>query len=128
MMDSVRNVSEFIAENTGRIGNSLKKFGVVGENAFRWMPEQVNAQSAWVQRLQNAQEVASGLEMISSEVLSITENFNEIQQQTEEFKKSITDSPKKEDADNKAVKESGDASKTASPAPTLADTDLDPDD
>ncbi len=38
MIDSVRNVNEFIAENTGRIGNALKKFQVVSPNAFKWIP------------------------------------------------------------------------------------------
>ncbi|MDJ0737888.1 MAG: hypothetical protein QNJ47_28155 [Nostocaceae cyanobacterium] len=45
MIDFVRNVSEFIAENTGRIGNALKKFQVISPDAFKWMPEQVNSKS-----------------------------------------------------------------------------------
>ncbi|NJO61349.1 MAG: hypothetical protein HC836_24770 [Richelia sp. RM2_1_2] len=89
MVDSLRNISEFIAENTGKIGNALMKFGAIGENAFAWMPERVNAQSVWVQRLQNLEEAASGIEMITGEILQITENVNEIKKQTDEFNKEI---------------------------------------
>ncbi|WP_017314926.1 hypothetical protein [Mastigocladopsis repens] len=128
IVDSVRNVSEFVAENIGRIGNALKKFGVVGERAYRWMPEQVNSQSVWVQRLQNLEDAASGLEMITSEVLSVTENINQIKQQTDEFKKSISDSPTKEQSENTAVKTQADASKAVSAAVALAESDKEADD
>ncbi|NJN13605.1 MAG: hypothetical protein HC815_39210 [Richelia sp. RM1_1_1] len=53
------------------------------------MPERVNAQSVWVQRLQNLEEAASGIEMITGEILQITENVNEIKKQTDEFNKEI---------------------------------------
>ncbi|NJM23601.1 MAG: hypothetical protein HC907_35785 [Richelia sp. SM1_7_0] len=101
MVDSIRNISEFIAENTGKIGNALMKFGAIGDRAFPWMPEQVNAQSIWMQRLENLEEAASGIEMITGEVLQITENVNEIKKQKEGFEKSIEDLAPKERPDNK---------------------------
>jgi hypothetical protein len=127
MIDSVRNIGEFTAENTGRIGNALRKFGVVGENAYKAMPEQVNAQSAWVQRLNNLEEAASGIEMVTSELASITQNVNEIREQKEEFEKSITDSPTKEQKENTAVKAAAVASKSASPGQDLSEEDKESD-
>lgn len=119
MIDSVRSIGEFIAENTGRIGNALKRFGVVGDDAYRWMPEQVNGQSLWVQKLQNLEDAASGIEMVTGEVASIAQNVNEIKEQSDIFKKSLEDSPKKEQTENKAVKESEDSSKADSNSPLI---------
>jgi hypothetical protein len=119
MMDSVGNISEFIAENTGRIGNALKKYQVIAPDAFKWMPEQVNGQSILVQRLQNLEEAVSGIEMISSEVLNVTQNVNEINQQYQEFQKSISDSPKKEQLENTAIKTDATTQKAASNTPAI---------
>jgi hypothetical protein len=91
IVDSARNIAEFSAENIGKIGNALMRFGAIGEKAFSWMPERVNAQSLWVQRLNNLEEAASGIEMITGEVLQITENVNEIKKQTDTFNKEIRD-------------------------------------
>jgi hypothetical protein len=89
MIDSVRNIAEFTAENTGKIGNALKKFGAIGEKAFKWMPEHVNGRSIWMQRLENLEDAASGLEMVTSEMVSVQDNFKELQDQKKEFEKSI---------------------------------------
>ncbi|MGD1910789.1 MAG: hypothetical protein ACFB2X_08010 [Rivularia sp. (in: cyanobacteria)] len=126
MIDSLRNISEFIAENTGKIGNALKKFGVIGEKAFPWMPENVNAQSVWIQRLQNLEEAAQGIEMVTSEAVSIQENIEQLTKQKEEFEKSIEDLPIKERPDNKPIKETEDIKKMFSFG-TFFDSDKEPD-
>jgi hypothetical protein len=118
--DSIRNVGEWTAENTGRIGNALKKFGVVGGDAFKWMPENVNAQSIWIKRLERLEDAASGIEMITGEVLSTTENLNEIQKQTEEFKKGLKGSTPKETEDNEKVAAREGEAVTSSTSPTIA--------
>ncbi|MDJ0800174.1 MAG: alanine-zipper protein [Calothrix sp. MO_167.B12] len=122
MMDSVRNVSEFIAENTGRIGNALKRYAVIGEDAFKWMPEKVDGRSIWLQRLENIEEAASGIEMITGEVLNITQNVNEIQQQAETFKKSISDSLTQEQTQNKSVNDRESTNKTQSQSPVIPES------
>ena len=127
MIDSLRNISEFIAENTGKIGNALKKFGVIGEKAFPWMPENVNAQSVWVQRLQNLEEAAQGIEMVTSEAVSIKQNIEELTKQKQEFEKSIEDLPSKTRPDNKPTKEAEDINKLFSQGVGITDFDKEPD-
>ena len=122
MMDSVRNVSEFIAENTGRIGNALKRYAVIGEDAFKWMPEKVDGRSIWLQRLENIEEAASGIEMITGEVLSITQNVNEIQEQAQKFKNSISNSPIQEQTQNTAVNSRESTNKTQSQSPVIPES------
>lgn len=119
MTDSVRNVAEFTAENTGKIGNALKTYQVIAPDAFKWMPEKVDGQSVWVQRLQNLEEAASGIEMVSSEVLSITQNANEIKKQVDEFNKNVEDLAPKDRKDNKPVAEKAKTQKTASVSPAV---------
>lgn len=110
--DSTRLMAEFAAENTGKIGNALKKSGVVLENSFGWMPEQVTPQFAWMQRLQNLDEAASSLSSVVSEVSSVQEELLNIQEQQKEFTKA------KEEA-IKGIQESAEKSKIASEAPQL---------
>ena len=105
MIDSTRNITEFIAENTGKIGNALKKFAVIPPDAFNWMPERVDARSVWVRRLEDLNEAAEGIEMVTGEVLQITENVNEIRQQVNEFDRGIKNLPPKDRDDNEPVKE-----------------------
>ncbi|MBE9214441.1 hypothetical protein IQ247_17495 [Plectonema cf. radiosum LEGE 06105] len=119
MTDSVRNVTEFTAENTGKIGNALKTYQVIAPDAYNWLPERVNAQSVWMQRLENLEEAASGIEMVTGEILSITENVNEINKQSEEFNKGIEDLTPKERKDNKPIADKKASDKAASTTPSL---------
>ena len=127
MTDSVRNVTEFAAENTGRIGNALKTYQVIAPDAYNWMPEQVNSQSIWVQRLQNLEEAASGIEMVSGEVLSITQNANEIKQQIDTFNQAVEDLPPKERNNNKPIADNQTAQKAASTTPAIPEISSDAD-
>ncbi len=127
MIDSLRNITEFIAENTGKIGNALKKFGAIGEKAFPWMPEQVNAQSVWMQRLQNLEEAASGIEMVTSEAVSIKDNLKELTTQKEEFEKSIEELAPKERPNNLSVKEAQDIAKLFSQGAIISEFDKEAD-
>ncbi len=123
MNDSVRNVVEFGAENTGRIGNALKKYGVVGENAYKSMPENVNAQTTWINRLQRFEEVASSLEMISSEALSVTEDATEIKKQLAEFNKGIEELQPKPQLENKPIAKTRTEAINASIPPKMKESD-----
>ena len=127
MTDSVKNVAEFAAENTGRIGNALKTYQVISPNAYSWMPEQVNAQSVWIRRLENLEEAASGIEMVSGEVLSITQNANEIKEQLNEFKKGIQNLPPKILVDNKPIRNVKVVQEAASTFPAIPEIRSDAD-
>ena len=127
LWDSSREVLEWTAENTGKIGNALKKFRVVGENAYRWMPEAVTHQNAWalkIERFRNKTEslddAASSLQGVLGEVQTIQEEFKELKEQKEKFDKNIADLTPKDRPDNKPVSDNVSASKTVSKAPADA--------
>jgi Sec-independent protein translocase protein TatA len=128
--DSSREIAEWTAENTGKIGNALKRFRVVGENAFPWMPERVTAQSKWQQRMQrfrdgteSLDDAASSISSVVGEVRSITEEVNEFKEQKEAFDKAIKEATPNNRPDNDATKSSADQSNTASKSPTLQPSD-----
>ena len=127
MVDSVGNIAGFCAENTGKIGNALKKYGVISEKAFPSMPEQVNTKSIWVQRLENLNEAAESINMVTSEAVSIKDNLKELKEQRDEFKKSIEESPLKENKPNKEVEEKEKESKSVSKGPEINDLDKEAD-
>jgi uncharacterized protein YoxC len=126
MTDSVREIGEWTAENTGKIGNALRRFGVVGENAYGAMPERMTAQGKWfarVDRFRNQTEslddAASSLQGVLSEVRSIQEEATELKEQKDNFDKAVKDALPKEREDNTATKARTDAEKSASSGPSV---------
>ena len=129
--DTTREVLEWTGENTGKIGNALKKYRVVGENAYNWMPERVTAQSASRRRLDRMidglealDDAGSSLSSVTSDVLSITEEVNQLREQKTAFDTSIRDAEKLVRPDNNPVKNAANAADTASQSPTIDRTDL----
>ncbi len=110
MMDSTREIMEWTAENTGKIGNALKRWRVVGENAYKWMPESVQAQGAVFRKFQrmrdgidNLEDAASSLGSVTSEVINIQDEITQMRQNKENFEKALKDNTPKPRDDNKPV-------------------------
>ena len=98
IMDTSLELAEYIANNTGKIGNSLKRFGVVGENAFPDMSESARAQNKWrnkvdryIDGLETIDNVADTIEYVASAPLEIAGELGEIQEQRNEIKVTITE-------------------------------------
>ena len=111
MADSTRNVLEWTAENTGKIGNALKKARVVPENSYPWMAENVNAQSRWhravdkfSQGVGTIDETASSLASVVGDVRSVQQEFTELKTQKDEFKAAVTAATPTKPADNAPIK------------------------
>ncbi|MBW4689594.1 MAG: hypothetical protein KME40_32010 [Komarekiella atlantica HA4396-MV6] len=107
MLDMTRSITELAANNTGKIGNALKRAGAVFENAFPDMSEFTTARTAqqakWdnvLQGLQPIENAVSAFSQVTGEVVSIGDNFNQLKGQKEEFEKSKKDG---EDAIKKLV-------------------------
>jgi hypothetical protein len=120
--DSTNAMVELAAENTGRIGNALKKFRVVGEKAFPWMPENVTPSSAVMNRLQNLDDAASALSSVVSETTSLVSEVNELRENRSKFKETLETELPKVLEDNKPIKKDEDESKLVSTAPDLSST------
>lgn len=130
--DSAREIQNWTAENTGKIGNALKKFRVVPENAYSWMPEQVNQGTALQRRFdkfrdgtENLDEAASSLQGILGEVTNITQEVNEFRENSQKFQQEIQQLQPKPRPDNTPVKESADTSDSVSVSPNIQVSDRD---
>ncbi|NJM88292.1 MAG: hypothetical protein HC847_15120 [Hydrococcus sp. RU_2_2] len=124
MQDSAREIMEWTAENTGKIGNALKRFRVVGENAYKWMPERVTMTNAWTRKIDRFREgidslddAASSLGGVLGEVQNIQQEAGQLNEQKEQFDKNIKDLTPKAREDNEPVKTDVTESKQASGAP-----------
>jgi hypothetical protein len=96
--DGTQEVLEWTAENTGKIGNALKKWGVVGERAYPWMAERVKAQDAYRRKfsrildgLEAAENTASSYAMVTSEINEISQEIGELGEQRQRFAESVRD-------------------------------------
>jgi len=101
MFDSARSIAELTANNTGKIGNALKKGGAIFENAFPNMSENTTSRTAYqkkwdniISELNEIEETVSAFSSITGEMVSIGENFNELKNQRDEFFKAKDDSEK----------------------------------
>ena len=130
IQDSSLDLMEWIGENTGKIGNALKRFGVVGDRAYPWMSEQAQARdrnrarfSKVTDTLENAEDRLSSYTVATSAVLETTQEVNELGQNWGSFKESLNDAPNPW-FDNEPVQEKVATETAASQSPniTAADT------
>lgn len=135
MADSARSIAEWTAENTGRIGNALKKYGVVGERAYPWMAEKVTAQTVWQQKFQRVRDgleslddAASSINSVAGEVININDEFNQWGQKQDDFVNSVRNANPADAVENQPIFATSTASKLASLGKDLTDTDLEPTD
>ena len=98
--DAKTEILEWTAENTGKIGNALKRWGVVGEKSYPWMAERVRAQDAHRRRferitegLESIEDAANSLSQVTGNVREIQEEYTEFQEQRKAFRDSISIEP-----------------------------------
>ena len=96
--DSTQDVLEWTAENTGKIGNALKKWGVVGERAYPFMAERVKAQDFYRRKfsrvfdgLETAENTASSLAVVTSNVREIQEEVDELGEARTRFTDAVSE-------------------------------------
>lgn len=132
--DGTQEVLEWTAENTGKIGNALKKWGVVGEQAYPWMSEKVRAQDKWRRKmgkildgLEQAEDTASSYGMVISEIAEVQDEIGELGEQRQRFTDSIRDMLPGQDPDNNAfLVDNTEAGENARSGPTVTPLDMEP--
>ena len=131
LFDSGREILEWTAENTGRIGNALKRWGIVGDGAYPWMPEQVTHTNAWTRRIDRAREgieaiddTASSLSGVLGEVQNVQEEFGQLETQKKEFSKQLKELEPREREDNVPVSQKASLEAEESQSPDVEDIDL----
>lgn len=115
---------EIIGNYTGKIGNALKRGGVVLENAYQWMDENLRVKTgklAVIDRisegLENATEVTDNLTEVTEVVIETSETFNQINSELDEVKEKIAEAE-----EDRA--EAEEESKAVSNSPDIEDRDL----
>jgi hypothetical protein len=101
LSQTVLQASELIAGYTGRIGNALKKGGVVLESAYTWMNPNPNFSNRITRFLEGFQQSASTIQMVTQAPLDITTASTELATASTELVKSIKEDAKEE---NKGIK------------------------
>jgi len=96
ILDATQDLMEWVAENTGKIGNALKRFGVVGEKAYPWMSERAQARNRIRSRfekvsgaLENAEDKASSFSMATGSILEIQDETDQLTGQFVDFRESV---------------------------------------
>lgn len=130
---SILSVLEIVGSHISKIGNALRKWGVVGDRAYGWMNPQPNYQNRFFTALEKTEEVVSQVNMVSSEILSAQEAVNQIGKQKEDILRSVGQTPDQQGAtikpgpgspDASQVKAQEDAAKANSQAVSLGILDL----
>lgn len=100
IIDSTQSIAETTGENVAVIGNALRQAGAVRENAYSYMPENLNNTSRVLNRLEKISGAASAIEDITSEAVDIKDEVKEMRESQKEFdeaKTKLADEMKKED-------------------------------
>ena len=135
MGDSAQQIAEWTAENTGRIGNALKRYGVVGERAYPWMAERVNSQTVWQKKferfrqgIEGIDDAASSINSVAGEGINIQSEWKQLGDQRDEFIKNLSEATPKAATENKPNKDTADASKAVSAGKDVTASDLEAND
>lgn len=86
---AVLEAIETVGNWTAKIGNNMMIQGLLEERSFPWMNENINFKnpfSGFLQKLDTADEVVSQVNNLVSSGIEAQENFNEIFEQSNEFK------------------------------------------
>ncbi|MHC5772097.1 MAG: hypothetical protein ACYTXI_42615, partial [Nostoc sp.] len=125
---SILSALEVVGSYVALIGNALRKWGEVGESAYKWFNPQPNFHNKFFTTLEGATNVVSQIDQVASEVVSVEQNVAQIGELKNELGKSIgEDNGSKQGVqppEAAKVKAGSDASKLVS-ATGLAIADLD---
>lgn len=121
---SVVSALETIGGWNARIGNALKRSGVVNESSYSWMNPSPNFDNKFTQALERVEDVVSQVDSVASEILSAQETVTQIGNQKTELLNSLGLGTEKPQTENQPQKTAAIASKAASAAPNIEATDL----
>ncbi|MFB2921189.1 hypothetical protein ACE1CB_22355 [Aerosakkonema sp. BLCC-F2] len=86
--NTTNEIASIAAENSGKVGNSLRKSGVL-EDRGPLLPEKVNRETAIQKKLQDIQNLSSVFLDITENILESQEALKEIQDNNKKFKEDL---------------------------------------
>lgn len=124
----ITNALEVIGSYTGKIGNALRLWGVVGEKAYSWMNPQPSFDNKWMTKLQQLQEGANTVAIVAQIPVDGINAVTELTNSTTEFVKAVKQEPETKDGldvgEAAKVKTAVEAGKAVSAPPSFDITDL----
>ncbi len=126
MIFSVINALNVIGSWNAQIGNALKKYGVVGFQAFPWMNTSPNFHNKFFTAVFSALNVVSQLDFVAQSILSGRKTLDDSGKQLTDLTEALSTATGENLPDNKPAKDKATAAKTASksPSPTTDDIEL----
>jgi hypothetical protein len=115
----VTSALETIGGWNAKIGNALKRYGVLGDKAYPWMNPSPNFDNKFMRGLETVENAVSQIDAVASEVLSAQESVTEIIRQKGELEEAIKSGTEKPGVDNDQQKAKDDAAKAASQSPDI---------
>lgn len=110
IIDSAQDIAEETGENVAFIGNALRRSGVVRENSYGWMSENLQTESRWLRRLDKINDTVDIFEDVTDSTRDISEELKELKENSENFKKEIEEY--KKEKEEKEIKDKQDSQKT----------------
>lgn len=86
---SILEALEIVGSYVGKIGNALKKYGVVAERAFGWMNPRPDFQNRFFTSIQNITEFVEAIDSVAGEVQNIQETAVQLGQQRDALQQGI---------------------------------------
>jgi hypothetical protein len=124
----ITNALEVIGSYTGKIGNALRIWGVLGEKAYSWMNPQPSFDNKWITKLQQLQQNASTVAMVAQIPVDAVNAVTELNNSATEFVKAVQQEPETKSGvdvgEAAKVKAEREAAKTASYVPVFDISDL----
>ncbi|MEH2077022.1 MAG: hypothetical protein V7K57_21920 [Nostoc sp.] len=98
---------EVVAGNVGKIGNALKKWGVVGEAAYNFMNPQPNLKGKFFDYLNTSNEKLQAIAMVVAIPIGITAAAGELNGSVAELKKTLNEKDPVDEHGNPILDEHG---------------------
>lgn len=131
IINALQDTTEVIGSYVGKIGNALKRYHVIADNAYEWMSEKMSAKNRWQRRLnalveglEQAENLTSNLEQVTSNTLEIVQQSQELVKESRELKKLLSESEPDEKNENKPIAEQQKLNKEVSKPPEIKEEDI----
>lgn len=121
---SITGALETIGGMNAKVGNALKKYGVLGDNAYPWFNPSPDYDNKFMRGLEVAETTVSTIDSVASEILSAQDSVKQIGEQKTELEKAVKEGLEKPGVDNDQQKAKATAAKTASKSPDIVSDNL----
>ncbi|RAM50392.1 MAG: hypothetical protein C6Y22_17505 [Hapalosiphonaceae cyanobacterium JJU2] len=91
IQQSILNALEVVGAGVSKIANGLKAAGQVFDRAYEWMNPNPNFDNALFRKLENIQQVASNIEVVSQTPLDVQSAVNTMKEERNNMKEALKD-------------------------------------